>query len=253
LYTDDHGAKLLLDGLGLEFSQVSTELNQLSGADPQWWTLGKLYTYRAQTKPFVHIDTDVFLWKPLAPRVVAASVFTQNPEFFPFNGGSWYRPNFYNDRIREARGWAPREWNWYVSGRGDKAVCCGILGGQRADFIHYYADTAIDFLTHPKNHPIWERMEHKVGDNILFEQYFLAACIEYHRQVGSDFKGLTEAYLFQSAEETYHTRRATEIGYTHLIGGAKRNEDLANRLETRVAKDYPQHYARCLRYLKSAA
>ena len=254
LYTDSDGAALLVDDLGLNFTHVSTELDQLSYADPQWWTLGKLSAYRAQSKPFVHIDTDVFLWKPIESHIASSGVFTQNPEGFPFNGGSWYRPRLYDERIKQQNGWAPQEWHWYVSRCGDQALCCGVLGGQRADFISYYADTAIKFLTHPKNQSIWAGMEHKVGDNILFEQYFLSACIAYHKEHStSAFNGLSDACLFQSTEETYHTNRAREIGYTHLIGGAKRNDHLANRLEARVARDYPKQHAQCLHYLKLAA
>jgi hypothetical protein len=39
--------------------------------------------------------------------------------------------------------------------------------------------------------------------------------------------------------------RARQRGYTHLIGGAKRNRKLARALENRVARDYPDRYERC--------
>src|SRR5262249_42856235 len=67
LCTDDAGARLLVDGIGLEFEHVSTALNALHVSNPDWWALGKLYAYRMQTEPFVHIDSDVFLWRPLSP------------------------------------------------------------------------------------------------------------------------------------------------------------------------------------------
>jgi len=44
LYTDSEGARFLADDLGLEFDQVSTELNNIRNYDPEWWSLGKLYT-----------------------------------------------------------------------------------------------------------------------------------------------------------------------------------------------------------------
>src|ERR1017187_9186373 len=65
LYTDQVGADLLVDKLGLKFAEVSTVLDVLADEDPRWWALGKLRTYALQTTPFVHIDSDVFLWKPL--------------------------------------------------------------------------------------------------------------------------------------------------------------------------------------------
>lgn len=254
LHTDREGHRLLVDGLGLGFTEVHTDLDQLDGADPDWWVLGKLYTYRAQERPFIHIDTDVFLWQPIDPAVSSAPVFGQNPEWFNFDGGSWYQPKYYDQCLRQQGGWMPEAWRWYVDRRGGEAVCCGILGGQSPEFIRDYADQAIRFISHPDNQPIWAGMEHKIGDNILFEQYFLSACIAFHtQQANTRFQGITTGYVFESPEVAYQGDKAREIGYTHLIGGAKRNEEYARRLEARVARDYPNAYRRCLEYLRKAA
>src|SRR5450432_369119 len=80
LITDNAGKRLLVDQLGLELTHVSTELERLQSVDPGWWALGKLVAYGLQDQPFVHLDTDVFLWKPLPPRLVSAPVFSQCPE-----------------------------------------------------------------------------------------------------------------------------------------------------------------------------
>jgi hypothetical protein len=254
LHTDDAGARLLIDGLGLPFVEVSTALNELKAADPQWWVLGKLHAYRAQTRPFLHIDTDVFLWNALPPAVTAASLFGQNPEWFPFDGESWYRPRHFDAWLRLHDGWKPEEWTWNVDRHGGEAICCGVLGGQRADFLSYYADQALQFVHHPRNASIWSEMGSLVGDNILFEQYFLSACIAFHRNSAtSPFRDLDVHYLFESPDEAYYSDRPRELGYTHLIGGAKRNTVYVDRLEQRVARDYPEHYRRCLRYLELAA
>lgn len=252
LYTDDDGARMLVDGLDLPFAEVSTALNGLRAADPQWWVLGKLQAYRAQTKPFVHIDTDVFLWNALPSVVADASVFGQNPEWFAFGGDSWYRPKRYDACLRQHDGWVPEEWAWYVGRQGGEAVCCGVLGGQRADFLSYYADQALQFLEHPRNRSVWSSVGFLLGDNILFEQYFLSACIAYHNNAAnSPYRELNVQYLFRTPEEAYHTDRPRRSGYTHLIGGAKRNMAHARRLEQRVARDYPERYQRCLRYVRS--
>jgi hypothetical protein len=72
LFTDDEGAKALIDGIGLEFDYVSTGLNSLDSYDPGWWALGKLFTYREQQEAFTHIDSDAFLWKALPERMLSA-------------------------------------------------------------------------------------------------------------------------------------------------------------------------------------
>ncbi len=79
IYTDDEGARLLVDQLQLPFAHVHTDLNALRRRNPGWWTLGKLHTCRLQTEPFVHLDYDAFLWLPLPEDLLVADVFAQNP------------------------------------------------------------------------------------------------------------------------------------------------------------------------------
>ena len=90
LVTDTPGRQFLVEQLELPFTEVSTELDDLRGEDPDWWMLGKLVAYSQQTVPFVHIDSDVFLWNALPAHVAMAPVFAQNPE--QHLAGRDYRP-----------------------------------------------------------------------------------------------------------------------------------------------------------------
>jgi hypothetical protein len=247
LVTDADGARLLVDRLGLRFTTVSTALSALDDEDPEWWVLGKLWAYRQQREPFIHVDNDVFLWKRLSAKVERAPVCAQNPEFFPLDEDCWYRPNAYEQAIRAVSGWAPEEWQWSTSRRMGKAVCCGILGGTATDFLSYYADVAIRMIQHPRNRAAWAALGSPVGDNILVEQYLLAACLEFHRnRPGSPYKGVDAAYLFESTDQAFDERRAARVGYTHLIGAAKHDRGLMARLEARVRNEYPELYERCV-------
>ena len=246
LFTDEEGARLLVDDLGLDFTDVSTGLDELRDADPEWWVLGKLWTYRAQKEPFVHLDSDVFLWRRLPERLEQSLVFAQNPETFPFTDESWYRPIQYDRGIRLVGGWAPPEWCWYVSRGANTAICCGILGGNAVGFLAYYADLAIRMVDHPRNQAAWADIGSPISDNILLEQYLLAACLDFHKQQKqSRFRNVEIDYLFASSEQAFDETAAARVGYTHLIGGAKSNAALLNRLERRVRRDYPEYYERC--------
>ncbi|MEP0872673.1 hypothetical protein NDA01_22910 [Trichocoleus desertorum AS-A10] len=254
LVTDDAGAKMLSDGLGLEFDAVTTELNALQAQDPDWWILGKLWAYRSQTQPFIHVDNDVFLWKPLPPVVNTAPVLAQNPEYFVFGKPLatcwWYRPEIFNHRVKSTNGWLPDEWNWYFAKRRNLAYCCGIMGGAQVDFIRHYADMALRIAADPGNQAALALMDNKLGDCLLIEQYFLAACIEYHQQLpDSLFADVSIECLFDSPEAAFSSQQPDQLGYTHLIGEAKRDAAIAQRLEKRVAGEYPDQYQRCLRYL----
>jgi hypothetical protein len=178
LVTDDEGAELLVERLGLRFCAVSCELNELQDEDPCWWALGKLYAYRSQNEPFVHVDNDVFLWDALSPQITSLPVFGQNPERFRFGFGA-YRPDLWEQAIGP-NGWLPVEWKWYTRRLGSVAICCGIFGGTNAAFIQHYAETAIQMVRRNREQLARLKATEKLGSNIIVEQYLLAACIECH-------------------------------------------------------------------------
>lgn len=252
LYTDDAGARMLVEGIGLQFDHVFTDLNGLEHADPGWWALGKICTYASQKEPFVHIDSDVYLWKPFPEKVAQADVFLQNPE--PFNrGGVFYQPEVLEKAIHKAPGgWMPDEWEWYRSeGTMQQGECCGVFGGNRVDFISYYARQALKLLDHSANQAALWAMDDKWEHMVLVEQYLLSACIHYHQQSEkSPYRDLTVKYLFSSMDEAFNPGEAARLGYTHLLGGSKRNQDITEKLERRVKMDYPELYERCLKYLE---
>ena len=246
LVTDDAGARMLVDALGLPFDTVSTALNDLNdrGPDPEWRFLGKLYAYRRQERPFVHLDNDVFLWNRLPDWLETASVFAQNPEYITF-GSSFYQPERVEHAIRSAGGWMPEEIEYYISGDGTfPAACCGIMGGTDLEFIEYYADRGIKMMEHPENRAVWSSMR-GIPLGLVYEQYHLAACIAYHKgRPGSPFSDIRAEYLFESPLDA--NDRAGEVGFTHLIGPAKRNTDVAERVRARVEREYPDYYDRCV-------
>ncbi len=252
LYTDDAGARLLIDGIGLEFDQVFTSLNALDAYDPGWWATGKLYTYRVQQEPFIHIDSDVYLWQRLPRDLERASLLAQNPEFFVPNA-SYYEPQTLEAALENhAATWLPPEWQWYrgshLEQRGEN---CGIFGGQRVDFIRHYAAQALAFVEHEANRRVWRNLERKSNHTVLIEQYLLTACIEYHRRIGGGpYRDVEIDYLFTSMDDAFFSNKAIELGYTHLIANAKQDPGIGELLETRVAEDWPALYERCLDYVE---
>jgi hypothetical protein len=246
LVTDSAGADMLVERLGLRFDRVSTALDVLDDEDPLWWSLGKLVAYRAQSEPFVHIDSDCFLWKPLPRRMLKADLLAQSPESFGWEGGSYYRPEVLEPLIQAQGGWLPEPLAWYLSIRGDAAVNCGIVGGHQLDFIQSYANQAIQMVQHPANQPIWRQLEDRISENLIAEQYLLTACIEYAR--AQKRPRLDVQYLFESTDLAFQPGYAAKLGFTHMIGLAKSDPELAARLDTRVRRDFPEYYARCASY-----
>lgn len=247
LVTDTAGARLLVDELGLPFTTVSDELERLNrtGADPQWWVLGKLAAYAAQSEPFLHLDADVILWKPLPSHLASAPVVAQNPEHFDLEDQTLYRADQFIRTIAECGGWLPDEWHSYAVRRRTAALCCGILGGTDVDFLGHYARRATEIIMHPRNASAWERIG--IRDNILVEQYFLAACLDAEASRGGRGMADRVGYLFPSSSHAFDPLAAEEAGYTHLIGDAKADPGIAERLEQRIRAEHPVLHERCMR------
>jgi hypothetical protein len=237
LVTDAFGKAMLVDELGLPFDKVETDLDDLAEVDPEWWALGKLAAYSRQNRPFVHLDADVFLWKPLPSRLLAAPVFAQCPERHG-REDSWRKMGAIERAFERHGARLPVEWTFAVSRVVDsfRKDSCGIVGGTRADFLRHYALTALKLVRDPANAAAWDELPAHNNYNMIVEQFFLAACVDYHAiNPRSVFRGIEMRYLFANWEEAHDRRASTEAGFSHLLGPfAKQDLDVTARLERRV-------------------
>jgi hypothetical protein len=198
LVTDSEGARLLVDRLGLKFDEVSTDLDALVYSDPAWWTLGKLYAYRAQREPFLHIDSDAFFFEALSPALLEAPLVAQSIE----KTRGLYRPELFTSLP-----WKPKEWKEGLL----EVPCCGVVGGKDTDFLRIYADLAISMVESESNR--WWKSNENWRCNALVEQYFLGAMAEHHER--------SISYLVPDIQTAGRWDRAREIGFTHLMGERK--------------------------------
>jgi len=156
-----------------------------------------------------------------------------HPGFLAGRGNSvrHQRRHRHRSTHRHPRRGPSEEWLWASQQSSTRAICCGILGGNHFAFLHYYADLVIRMLQHPRNRRVWQQVGANSGDNVLFEQYLLAACMDYHRaSKGSPYEAVEARYLFNSMADAFDEEAAVKTQYTHLIGGAKSNPSLARSL-----------------------
>lgn len=252
LITDRRGKRLLIDRLGLPFVDVSTELDRLGHVDPSWWALGKLVSYSLQDRPFVHLDTDVFLWKALSPQVAEASVFAQCPEI---HSNDTHAPQCEIERAFLLNGCKlPEEWEWERSQENAhfREENCGVVGGTNVAFLRHFAETALDMVLNARNAEAWSSLDVKTSYNMIVEQYLLSACIGFHRfHPESPYRGVRVKYLFPSWSEGYDPNCAARVGYTHLMGGAKSHPAVRKRLEERMRREDPAYLRICERAARS--
>jgi hypothetical protein len=249
LVTDSPGKAILVDRLGLEFDDVRVDLDAIRDADHGWWTLGKLTAYSLQETPFVHLDTDVFLWKALPPWLTSAPVLTQCPEIHPLDD-PWCAPRQVESVFARHGLSLPVEWEWASSVHTNSfwEENCGIMGGNRVDFLRYYAETAIRLIQDPAHRAAWAEVPDKGDLNMILEQYLLSACLEYHRiDPHSPYRGITVHHLFPSWSEAFNPHASARVGYTHLLGDAKSDPTVMARLEHRVVQIDPVFARHCER------
>jgi hypothetical protein len=60
LYTDQEGYDVLINKLHLPYTEVNVVYDKTLCL-PQHWAYAKIKTYSMQTKPFLHVDGDVYL------------------------------------------------------------------------------------------------------------------------------------------------------------------------------------------------
>jgi hypothetical protein len=246
LVTDSFGAALLVDGLGLPFGSVSTALDCLDDADPALWMAGKLVTYGLQDAPFVHLDTDVFLWRALPAWLVAAPVFAQHLDEFGVTADCG--PRVIESAFGAAGLALPVEWQWFRSLFALRYVEAnlGIFGGTDIAFIRYYAALALDLALNPAHAAAWASIERRFYMNPTVEQFVFTACAQYHRFAPtSPYRGLHARYLFPTGAQAYDAEHARRVGYTHLLGPAKQHPVASARLLARMRSEDPGFYARC--------
>jgi hypothetical protein len=239
LYTDSPGARLLIDGMKLPFDEVDCSLDTLPEQEGRLWVLGKLTAYRQHSRPFAHIDNDVFLWRRLPARVEGAGLFAQNPERFSPSSPD-YQPAALVAGLDESGVVVPEALRWYAQIGGNDAYCCGIVGGQRVDLLNDYADRALALAKHQG--PLAKLASH-IELNVLLEQYFLSAYCFHQIAVAGD-TSLRIEHLFDSEFASQLASESRRVGYTHLIGPAKQDDFLLAKVERYVATRLPDYHAR---------
>jgi len=185
----------------------------------QVWSLPKIYASRficGFKEPFLHIDYDVQLRKPLSDQFLFSDVLTQCPE--NCEGNSY--------ELKKFQKHCPSK-HCLENYLDKEALNVGIFGGQKIDFIEAYTNKAIDFVLDPKNKWFWteyDGYEKNWAKAVLAEQYFLKG---FSDQQGQQITTLFPGWPIEE--------EALQIGYIHLMS-AKNNLDVVQKTKQLVAE-----------------
>lgn len=235
LYTDSYGKHILYEMLELPYTNVSTDLECLDSLNHNLWAFGKIYTYSLQSQPFLHVDSDVYMWKKFDDRIMSADVVGQSlEENYVANIDYFNRIEkvltYIPDAIRNARKTSPNDVI---------QLNAGILGGNDMAFFREYTREA--FMMVDKNYDSLSKLNNisKGEFNMVFEQ-FLAYCLCCENKVNLQviLKGEYSLSDFCNIPN-YET-------YIHAIGTLKKFTNIGDYVLERLIFEFPEYYDRIL-------
>jgi hypothetical protein len=236
LITDLAGKELLIDRLHLPYTKVSLELDNIEHYRADLWSLGKILAYSIQDEPFLHIDSDVFLWKEFPASIESAEVAVQHKEkALPF-----YQTLF--KTLSPVLSYMPApilEFN-------DANFCLdaynmGIVGGRRLDVFEQFKIVAFEFVN--RNLTELDRIPITLFNPFLEQVLFL--CLTSQAKVNvqrlieledeDDVIRQTQSYIsFVDAEK--------QKMFIHLYGYCKQNEKYCLELERKLKNTFAPYY-----------
>ena len=137
LITDDIG-KELAESCQLPYTEIISVGDKFE-SDSCFWIHSKIHAYHTIQEPFVHFDTDLFLWDALPKEFLEQEVFAFHPET-----SLWNKYEEYRDNILEAGVNLPRLDRTYWTSR--MPVNMAIFGGTNFKAINQYAGFVLEFL-----------------------------------------------------------------------------------------------------------
>ncbi len=237
LITDSEGADLLINKLHLPYTSYLTTLDKLNDENPAIWTLGKIAAYEMQQEPFIHVDGDIYIWKPFPKRIENAGIVAQNIEknyTFGINLlGEMRNMDFFFPFL-------PSTGDMYESNMG-------IVGGHDLDFFKDYCSLVYNFLD--SNRDKLESLSGGVSSvNTIMEQYLM---YEYAKRRGKEVEylipNLPSSRMYKL---TLFSLLPIDVSFIHNIGSNKKREITSDRLARLLYCAYPQYYAHVSNLLK---
>jgi hypothetical protein len=230
LYTDAQGYELLIKQLGLPYDEVQVCLDELNTYSEGLWALPKIYAYHLQREPFMHIDSDVFIWGPFADEIHASPLVAQSPEI----DFAMYRSTL--QQIADKWSAIPALLQQAPPDEIIHSINAGVFGGNDIEFIRQYTQAAFAAIDENTQAIAQDHLASNL--NIVLEQYLFYKMSELQRKpiayvVPTLSKGFSEVIGFNKVPLTK---------YVHLVGATKRHLHSCQQVEYRLAYEFPRFY-----------
>ncbi|MBW1294477.1 DUF6734 family protein [Aquimarina litoralis] len=231
MYTDKYGNELLKEKLGIPYTAVYKDLEQLHDYPSGLWALGKILSYSLQDKPFIHADTDVFIWKRFPESFISKDLFFQNVEFnFP--------------RYKEVLEVILREFinvpetliKEYLKNGNINAFNAGVIGGNNTSFFKELAKQVFPFVNDNLLH--LSKVDQGIF-NMIYEQMLgMNLALENNLSTNALYKEMSPSFSkvmrFQLIPEKEY--------YIHTVGHGKKSPVVQEQIEARLRYEFHDEY-----------
>ncbi len=231
LFTDELGKSILIDLLNLPYTKVHIVFDESFQVREELFSLAKIWTYGIQDEPFIHVDGDVYIWKPFPDSFSRSGLIASNLEIDLFFNKEVLKA------VHDCSFVIPQHLEGIFKEEHIYACNAGIFGGNDLTFIKKYCDVANNFIS--DNEKKFEQM--KISDlNWLIEQISLFYL--------SKSEKVPVTYLIKNPVENplYHDFwKFSEIPFVelvHPVGGCKKEGYVLDHLSKRLRLEFPYVY-----------
>jgi hypothetical protein len=228
-YVDDFGAKLI-EALHLDVEIISS-LEEYNTKYPiEMYTISKLWVYREQTEPFMHLDFDAFPFV-IDPELFKQRVFTMFPEHT--GPGSMY--HIVDKVVGSGCPSIPASWVKLIKETGSNngipyASNAGVYGVNDMAFNAQYCDEAIGFLEANVDYIRKQSIVDIKWINVAIEQFTINSL--------AWAQGFEPTYMFPVGRF-----QVWNESMPHLIAAEKQSVDLCKRVDELCTVDVSEALA----------
>lgn len=170
-----------------------------------FWASGKLIASRMMSEPFIHVDNDLFITKPLPNKFLNSDLLCLHDEIFA---------NVYFEQLQALFIIKPEMSNSFPT----ISYNCGIFGGQDFKTIHKSIDILFEFITNNSQYidlihnKYIRREEYKkiLHTPVLIEQIWLFQIFKYFK------KNITTLFHIENFGESLENKMR-KSGCLHLM------------------------------------
>lgn len=199
----------------------------------------KIWVYKEQEDPFIHIDNDIFTWEPLPSRLLQAALVAQHQE-----KDSTFYMEVYRQLQKDGVSLPPYMKPCF-DGAAIHSYNAGLFGGNDVEFLKEYLHNLMQFVDSNKSKIALS--DRKFLYNVVFEQWGLYGLSKknnrrvetYYPQTINNFDMLTESVPRQVLP-------TSPLRYLHVM--EHKDYIRCNRFITyHMAMEHPEIYERILK------